>query len=186
MKDFTVFWIVKAVADFDPLCIASRCVTRPLKNRNASCTNYFLCPTLRRACIDNSGLGRQLVEDAQKRFGTYKVEPVTFTLATKESLAYLLRTGFEDRTVRIPDDPKIIASHRAVRKETTVSGDVRFVAESTAAGHADDFGAHCLALFAAKQPATGAITPETMARIRFGEFKQSYADSTASIHTKDA
>jgi Mu-like prophage FluMu protein gp28 len=80
-----------------------------------------------------------------------------------------LRAAFEDRTARIPDDPKIIASHRAVRKETTASGNVRFVAESTAAGHADDFWAHALALHAAKPPATGAITSETVAGIHYGK-----------------
>jgi phage FluMu gp28-like protein len=126
-------------------------------------------PTLRRACIDNAVIGRDLIEDAQKRFGTHKVEPVNFSLAMKEQLAYPLKAAFEDHTVRIPDDPKIIASHRAVRKETTLSGNVRFVAESTEAGHADDFWAHSLALFAAKIPVSGAITPETMARIRYGQ-----------------
>ena len=34
-----------------------------------------------------------------------------------------------------------------------MSGNVRFVAETTEAGHADDFWAHALALHAAKQPA---------------------------------
>ena len=107
---------------------------------------------MRRACIDNSMVGINLVEDARKRFGTYKVEPINFTLAVKEQLAYPLKSGFEDRTVRIRDDPKIIASHRAVRKETTLSGNVRFVAESTAAGHADDFWAHALAFSQPKHP----------------------------------
>ena len=144
-------------------------------------------PTLRRACIDNSGLGRQLIERAQKRFGTYKVEPVTFTLATKEELAYPLNAAFEDHTVRIPDDPKIIASHRAVRKETTASGNVRFVAESTEAGHADDFWAHALALHAAKTPATGAITPETTGAYPLrGNSSSTLLRSKARIHSKDA
>ena len=39
-----------------------------------------------------------------------------------------------------------------------VVGNVRFVAESNEAGHADDFWAHALALHAAKLPASGAIT----------------------------
>ena len=68
----------------------------------------------------------------------------------KEELAYPLRAAFEDRTVRIPDDQTIIASHRAIRKETTASGNVRFVAEHTESGHADDFWAHALALHAGK------------------------------------
>jgi hypothetical protein len=53
-----------------------------------------------------------------------------------------------------------------VRKETTASGNVRFVAESNEAGHADDFWAHALAIHAAKPPADGAITDPTA--IRYG------------------
>src|SRR6266478_5481728 len=47
-------------------------------------------PGLRRACIDATGLGMQLAERARQRFG-WKVEPVTFTAAAKEEMAYLLR-----------------------------------------------------------------------------------------------
>jgi phage FluMu gp28-like protein len=167
-KDLTVFWIVKAVADFRPTVHRVALRNTLFAEQERVLYQLLELPTLRRACIDNSGLGIQLVEDAQKRFGTYKVEPVNFTIVTKEELAYQLKRGFDDRTVRIPDDQKIIASHRAIRKETTLSGNIRFVAESTDAGHADDFWAHALALHAAKTPSTGAITPETMARIRFG------------------
>jgi phage FluMu gp28-like protein len=167
VKDLTVFWIVKAVAGFRPTVHRVALRNVPFDEQERVLYELLELPTLRRACIDNSGLGRQLIERAQKRFGTYKVEPVTFTLATKEQLAYPLKAAFEDHTVRIPDDPKIIAAHRAVRKETTLSGNVRFVAESTEAGHADDFWAHALAIFAAKQPASGAIDSETIARIRY-------------------
>jgi Mu-like prophage FluMu protein gp28 len=168
-KNFTVFWVVKAVAGFRPTVHRVALRNTPFAEQERRLYELVELPTLRRACIDNSGLGRDLVERAQKRFGKYKVEAVNFTLATKESLAYPLLTGFEDRSVRIPDDPKIIASHRAVRKETTLSGNVRFVAESTEGDHADHFWAHALALFASKTPDTGAITPETVAAIHYGK-----------------
>jgi phage FluMu gp28-like protein len=168
VKDYTVFWVIRDVGGVRLTVHRVALRNVPFDEQERRLYELLELPTLRRACIDNSGLGRQLIERAQKRFGNYKVEPVTFTLAVKEQLAYPLKAAFEDRTVRIPDDPKIIASHRAVRKETTASGNVRFVAESTAAGHADDFWANCLALHASKSPATGAITPETVARIRYG------------------
>jgi phage FluMu gp28-like protein len=166
VKDLTVFWIVKAVAGFRPTVHRVALRNVPFDGQERRLYELLELPTLHRACIDNSGLGRQLLERAQKRFGTYKVEPVTFTLAVKEELAFPLRAAFEDRTARIPDDAKIIASHRAIRKETTASGNVRFVAESNEAGHADDFWAHALAIHAAKEPATGAITDPS--RIRYG------------------
>jgi phage FluMu gp28-like protein len=157
-KHLTVFWIVKAVAGFRPTVHRVALRNTLFAEQERRLYELLELPTLRRACIDNSGIGIQLVEDAQKRFGSGKVEKISFSLAVKEQLAYPLRTAFEDRTARIPDDPKIIASHRAVRKETTLSGNVRFVAESNEAGHADDFWAHALAIFAAKTPASGAIT----------------------------
>jgi phage FluMu gp28-like protein len=161
VKDLTVFWVIRTVGGVRLTVHRVALRNVPFDEQERVLYQLLELPTLRRACIDNSGLGRQLIERAQKRFGTYKVEPVTFTLAVKEQLAYPLKAAFEDRTVRIPDDPKIIASHRAVRKETTASGNVRFVAESTEAGHADDFWAHALALHAAKKPASGAITSVT-------------------------
>lgn len=154
VKDLTVFWLIRKVGSFRPTIhrIALRNV--PFEEQERRLYELLALPGLRRSCLDNSGLGRQLVERAQKRFGTYKVEAVTFTAAVKEELAYPLRAAFEDRTVRIPDDATVIASHRAIRKETTTSGNVRFVAEHTEAGHADDFWAHALALHAAKATST--------------------------------
>jgi len=165
VKDLTVFWIVKAVTDFRPTVHRVALHKTPFEEQERRLYELLELPSLMRACIDNSGIGRQLVERAQKRFGTYKVEPVTFTPAVKEELVYPLRAAFEDRTARIPDEAKIIASHRSVRKETTSAGNIRFVAETTAAGHADDFWAHALAIHAAKQPA-GCITDPKA--IRYG------------------
>jgi len=162
VKDLTVFWIVKAVAGFRPTVHRVALHKAPFEEQERRLYELLELQSLKRACIDNSGIGRQLVERAQNRFGPYKIEPVSFTLAVKEELAFPLRAAFEDRTARIPDDPKIIASHRAVRKETTSSGNVRFVAESNETGHADDFWAHALALHAAKIPATDAITDPTV------------------------
>jgi len=164
-KNFTIFWIVKAVAGFRPTVHRVALHNTPFAEQERRLYELLELQSLKRACVDNSGLGRQLSENAQRRFG-YKVEPVTFTLATKEQLAFALRSALEDRTARIPDDPKIIASHRAIRKETTASGNVRFVAESTDANHADDFWAHALALHAAKPLASGAISDPS--KIHYG------------------
>lgn len=117
-------------------------------------------PGLRRACIDNTGIGRQLVERAQKRFGAYKVEAVTFTGAVKEELAYPVRAACEDRSMRIPARPEVVADFRAIRKETTAAGNIRFTAERNATGHADRFWAKALARHAAK-----AGPPGTFGRI---------------------
>jgi len=162
VKDFTVFWIIARRGADRPTVHRVALRDCPFDEQERRLYELLALPNLRRACIDNSGLGRQLVERAAKRFGAYKVEPVTFTLAVKEELAYPLRAAFEDRTARIPGDAQIIASHRAIRKETTAAGNVRFIAEHTDAGHADDFWAHALALHAAKTvgPAFAFDAPE--------------------------
>jgi phage FluMu gp28-like protein len=166
VKDLTVFWVVKAVAGFRPTVHRVALHKTAFEEQERRLYELLELPSLARACIDNSGIGRQLVERAQQRFGSYKVEAISFTPAVKEELVYPLRAAFEDRTARIPDDRKIIASHRAVRKETTASGNIRFVAESNEAGHADDFWAHALAIHAAKTPESGAITD--VSKIRYG------------------
>ena len=107
----------------------------------------------RRTCIDRTGLGMQFAERAGQRFGS-KIEGVNFSGAVKEDLAYPVRSAFEDSAIRIPfgDDP-FIADLRKVRKETTASGNVRFLADSDDSGHADRFWALGLALHAGKNSA---------------------------------
>lgn len=104
-----------------------------------------------RTCIDNTGLGMQFAERAQERFGKHRVEPVTFTATVKEALAYPVRAAFEDRAIRIPyEDDKLKSDLRAIRKETTAAGNVRFAADRGEDGHADRFWSLALALHAAK------------------------------------
>jgi phage FluMu gp28-like protein len=49
----------------------------------------------------------QFAERAKERYGQYRVEEVTFTGSVKEALAYPVRSAFEDKAVRIPQDDKI-------------------------------------------------------------------------------
>lgn len=109
-------------------------------------------PRVRRCCIDRTGLGRQFAERAQQKFGTYKVEPVHFTADIKEALAYPLRTHFEDRTLKIPNDAKLQSDLRGIKKETTAAGNIRFSADRGKNGHSDRFWALALALHAGKNP----------------------------------
>ena len=105
-----------------------------------------------RTCIDATGLGIGWSDDAQDQFGEHRIEAVTFTSRSKEALAYPVRSGMEDRKTRIPYDPKIRADLRAVTKQTTAAGNIRFTAERTADGHADHFWALALAQQAASSP----------------------------------
>jgi phage FluMu gp28-like protein len=106
-------------------------------------------PQMRRACIDATGLGMQLAERAQKHFGEYRVEAVRFSGPVKEELAFPLRSAHEDRTLRYAKDELLRADLRGIKKETTASGNIRFVGEA-ADSHSDRFWAKALALHAAK------------------------------------
>lgn len=113
---------------------------------------------IRRACVDNTGIGRQFAERGVKRCGS-RVEPVTFTAQVKEALAYPLKASLEDRTLRIPDDPDIFADFRAIRKTTTAAGNIRFEGERGANGHSDRFWAAALARHAAAVRPTWMFKP---------------------------
>jgi phage FluMu gp28-like protein len=107
-------------------------------------------PKVQRCCIDATGLGMQLAEEAKQQFG-WKVEPVTFTAPVKEELAFHLRHCFEDRLLRIDPSPALRSDLRGIKKETTIAGNIRFVAESDDDGHCDRFWAKALRQHAAKQ-----------------------------------
>jgi phage FluMu gp28-like protein len=85
-------------------------------------------PQLKRACIDDSGMGQHLAERARERFG-WKVEPIRFTAPKKEELAFALRRDFEDRCLRIPNDDSLRADLRALKKEITPTGKLRFIGD---------------------------------------------------------
>lgn len=152
-RDLTAMWAVERVGDV----LWTREVVR-MKNatfaaQDAEFDRLMASYRVRRACIDQTGLGEKVVEDAKRRHGEYAVEGVLFTLPVKQDLATVGKQLFEDRRVRIPAERTIRESHHAVRKLTTVAGNPRFDAErSEAIGHADEFWAHMLALHAADRP----------------------------------
>lgn len=110
---------------------------------------YPWAEVCRRVCVDSTGLGMQFAERLQDKFGTYRVEGVNFTGPVKEELAYPVRTAFEDHAISIPFGDKLLESDlRAVKKETTASGNIRFTAERGEGGHADRFWGLALAIHA--------------------------------------
>jgi len=154
VHDLTVFWVVEKTGGVAFTRKIVVCDRETFDAQEAKLYELLALPNLRRACIDNTGIGRQLVERAQKRFGEYRVEAITFTGAVKEELAYPVRAAFEDRSVRVPNDKFVRADLRGIRKEATASGNVRFAGERGADGHCDRFWALALALHASKT-ATG-------------------------------
>lgn len=162
--DLTVMWLVERTGG---ILLTRHLVTlrdTPFSEQERILYGLLALPTLRRACIDSTGLGMQLAERAQQRYGKYRVEPVRFTGPVKEELAYPVRAAFEDRSIRIPRGREIESDLRAIRKETTPSGNVRFTGERTTDGHSDRFWALALAIHAAKQADRPTFTPRPTPR----------------------
>lgn len=121
-------------------------------------------PNFYRACIDATGLGMQLAEEARDAFGRTRVEEINFAGRRKEEMAFNLLRCFEDKKLFIPADelvPDLTADLHSVKKITTTSNNIRFDAESETgvSGHADRFWSLALAAHAAqKQPGSTFVT----------------------------
>jgi phage FluMu gp28-like protein len=150
--DLTVIWVLEKLGDVFYTQFVEVMNAEPFDSQESALYSVLELPQVKRCCIDQTGIGRQFTERAQRRFGKYKVEGVTFTSAVKEELAYPVRRAFEEKRVRIPPDEKIRADLRAIKKEMTASGNIRFTADRGANGHSDRFWALALALHAGSRP----------------------------------
>lgn len=100
-----------------------------------------------RCCIDQTGMGEKPVEDAQRRYGTTRVEGVLFNANTKLNMATRGKECFQDRRIRIPEGNLALrADLHKIKKVVSNTGTPRFLADSDSAGHADRTWALFLAL----------------------------------------
>lgn len=143
-RDLSVIWLTQRVGDVAWTRRVIELVNVPFATQRE--VLYGLLPIVKRACIDATGLGMQLAEEAKRRFA--HVEEVTFTSAVKSDMATTMRRAFEDRTVRVPKDDLIREDLHSVQRVVTSAGNVRFDAERDQASHADRFWALALALHA--------------------------------------
>jgi phage FluMu gp28-like protein len=151
--DLTVIWVLERMGDVLYTRAIETMEAESFDAQEHALYGLLELPQVKRCCVDQTGIGRQFAERAQQRFGQYKVEGVNFTSLVKEELAYPVRAAFQSRRLRIPNDPKIRADLRAIKKEITASGNIRFTADRGANGHADRFWALALAIHAASRPA---------------------------------
>lgn len=146
-RDLTVITVLERVGDVYWVRALERLRNVMFADQEAQLND--LIPRVRRACLDATGLGMQLAENARRRHG-WRVEGVTFSLETKADLAQALRLAFEDKRLRIPQDRALRESLHSVRRMVTASGNVRYDADRNEAGHADEFWSLALALHAAE------------------------------------
>ncbi|MFC6645458.1 terminase large subunit domain-containing protein [Granulicella cerasi] len=147
-KDLTAIVLLEKIGDVYWVRCIIRMRGKKFSEQRAVIEGLMRTLPIRRLCQDNTGIGMQLAEELQEKFGS-RVEPVTFTTAVKEDLAVRARRFFEDRKVRTPDDRGLRSAVHAIRRIPTAAGHFRFDAERSDAGHADEFWALSLAMMAA-------------------------------------
>lgn len=121
-----------------------------------------------RDCIDQTGMGEKVVEDAQGRHGNLRVEGVLFTAANKVILANAGKEAFEDRKIRIPLGERDLRQDlHKLKRVVGPTGAPRFLAEDDEQGHADRAWACFLAINAAAGP-RAPIEFQSTGQTRFG------------------
>jgi phage FluMu gp28-like protein len=109
---------------------------------------------VRRLCVDQTGMGERTTEEYKRRYGS-RVEGVLFNIATKQALAMLGKSCFEDGRVSIPADPEVRQDLHKLKKVTSATGAIRFDASKEGGNHAD----RTMALFLGLNAAITPITP---------------------------
>lgn len=157
VRDLTVIWTLIREGELKTTLEVEVLEKTPFPLQRKILFDRLDHPRLRRCAIDATGLGMQLAEEAQLRFGQSRIEPITFTAKVKESLAFGLKSTLEDRRILVPDTREIREDLHSVKKIISLSGNIRFdAARDETEGHADRFWALALANHAASDTPTGA------------------------------
>lgn len=179
-SDATVFYIIGLVNG------KQRSVLRH-EMRNADFDSQFdvLCRLMEnlpiyRCAIDNGGIGSNLAENAQKRYGE-RVEQYRFSLQSKEVLAMNVKMGLERREYELDNNRDFHAQIHSIKRTPSSGGGFRYDAERNERGHADSFWAWALASYAASTKNTTPSFYAEYARKKNSVVIQSTEDSTKEL-----
>jgi phage FluMu gp28-like protein len=151
-RDFTVIWVLEKVGETLWTREVVKLRRADFRTQLAELGRIMATYRISRGCIDQTGLGEFLVDEAKTQHGS-RIEGVLFTGPVKQDLATVIKQKMQDRQMRNPIDRDIRNSFHSVKKLSTASGNPRFDAERTEDGHADEFWAGALACHAATNPA---------------------------------
>lgn len=150
-RDLSILWVVAREANKTPTVEICAMKGQRFDAQFAEFRRLMKRYPIRRACLDQTGMGEVVVEQSQDEFGS-RVEGVQFSPVVKQDLAILLKQQYEDQSLTTPICPGIRDSLHSVKKTTTAAGNFRFDAERTDLGHADYFWAQALAVHGASNP----------------------------------
>lgn len=121
--DLSVVWFSELVGDITWTRAILVMEKTPTPEQTDRVTRIM--PRVHRLCTDKTGMGSTIFETMDHRFPG-KVEGITFTQATKESMATKTKRRMEKKRCRLPNDQAVWQSFRSVRKSTTALGQIRF------------------------------------------------------------
>ncbi|MFZ2949551.1 MAG: terminase family protein [Desulfuromonadaceae bacterium] len=145
-RDMSLIWLDEIVGEVARCRGVANLTKQPFGVQKLVLFTLLKHPKMRRCCIDQTGLGAQMAEEAVTLFGS-RAEGVTFSNASKEALAVGIKRSFENGKDAIPTDTTIRLSLHTVKKIATPAGNFRFDADRDEnIGHADHFWAKALAV----------------------------------------
>lgn len=148
-RDLSVVWFSERIGDVSWTRGVLVMPKMPTPDQTARVSEIM--PRVHRLCVDKTGMGLPIFETMDRLYPG-KVEGISFTQQTKESLATTAKRRMEELRCRLPNDQAIWQSFRSVRKTSTRLGQIRFdAAHDEKHGHADYWWAFCLAEAAAQQ-----------------------------------
>ncbi len=164
-QDLTVLWVLINIGgEYTTLAVKDyKALT--FREQREEIISMIRKYNIARICIDSTGIGMQLGEELEERYGKTMVEKFVFSAKNKSEVAYNLKSKMQEGKVTIPDEEKIVNSLHSVSLRHTHSGHLSFDAARGDNGHADHFWALALALRAADE-----IPGDT--RIRSGRLKR--------------
>lgn len=162
-KHLSIIWVLAVDADFHMTLAIVEMQNTKFHVQQEVLFSFLEIPQMQRACIDATGLGMNLAENAVLAFGE-KVEAVTFSNAMNNRLAQGLYLKFEDGHIAIPPGDIIRDDLHSVKRLVSDKGSIRFDQDKNnkekTDGHADRFWALALAVHAANSSPTP-FTPKS-------------------------
>lgn len=148
-RDLTAIWLWQRLGE--SLVTRGLEVLRdaPFDEQEAALDRLLRHRSVRRVCIDATGMGLHLAERLTARYGDDRIQRVVFTAALKGELAGRLRVSAERGLLSIPVDDRIVEDWHSLTRAVTSSGGVRFDAARSEGAHADRFWAAALGIHAA-------------------------------------
>jgi hypothetical protein len=131
------------MADLITWCTRNELAKASLPGAERRLQSFWLRP-IQLMAIDKGGIGMNLHEDLAYLYPS-KVRGVSFAPAVKERLAKKVKIAFEEKKVRIPNDPSLVSHILSIKRTANRTSAFTFNSESSE-HHGDKFWALALAL----------------------------------------